>query len=172
MWNRNVSYGHVYFLKIHFYCIDVSRSHCVIKMGFADFFEIKSFRYLYYCRPLQGRWFFFFIYVIFIFSIIGVVQMVNKLNGTFTKSDEESFETFAVYCGLALHHAKVIDVVLFILLNYTLLFSIPLFSYHTGFKFFCRENSLFHFTGKLCFWFFNLKTNIEGDLKYYILSSK
>lgn len=115
---------------------------------------------------------FFFIYVIFIFSIIGVVQMVNKLNGTFTKSDEESFETFAVYCGLALHHAKVIDVVLFILLNYTLLFSIPLFSYHTGFKFFCRENSLFHFTGKLCFWFFNLKTNIEGDLKYYILSSK
>lgn len=59
MWNRNVSYGHVYFLKIHFYCIDVSRSHCVIKMGFADFFEIKSFRYLYYCRPLQGRWFFF-----------------------------------------------------------------------------------------------------------------
>jgi hypothetical protein len=33
--------------------------------------------------------------------------MVNKLNGTFTKSDEESFETFAIYCGLALHHAKV-----------------------------------------------------------------
>ena len=42
------------------------------------------------------------------FSIIGVVQMVNKLSGTFTKSDEESFETFAIYCGLALHHAKVI----------------------------------------------------------------
>ncbi len=41
------------------------------------------------------------------FSIIGVVQMVNKLNGTFTKADEESFETFAIYCGLALHHAKV-----------------------------------------------------------------
>ena len=33
--------------------------------------------------------------------------MVNKLSGTFTKSDEESFETFAIYCGLALHHAKV-----------------------------------------------------------------
>lgn len=41
------------------------------------------------------------------FSIIGVVQMVNKLDGTFTKSDEESFEAFATYCGLALHHAKV-----------------------------------------------------------------
>ena len=41
------------------------------------------------------------------YSIIGVVQMVNKLDGVFSKSDEESFETFAVYCGLALHHAKV-----------------------------------------------------------------
>jgi len=33
-------------------------------------------------------------------NVIGVVQMVNKRNGYFTKSDEESFETFAVYCGL------------------------------------------------------------------------
>lgn len=33
-------------------------------------------------------------------NVIGVVQMVNKTNGHFTKSDEESFETFAVYCGL------------------------------------------------------------------------
>ncbi len=33
-------------------------------------------------------------------SVIGVVQMVNKKNGHFTKGDEESFETFAVYCGL------------------------------------------------------------------------
>jgi len=40
-------------------------------------------------------------------NIFGVVQMVNKLQGTFTKADEEAFETFAVYCGLALHHAKV-----------------------------------------------------------------
>ena len=49
------------------------------------------------------------------FSIIGVVQMVNKFSGTFTKADEESFETFAVYCGLALHHAKVhIILILFI----------------------------------------------------------
>lgn len=60
-------------------------------------------------------------------SVIGVVQMVNKTNGHFTKSDEESFETFAVYCGLgrdhltfvprssqrvfllALHHASLYD---------------------------------------------------------------
>ncbi|KAL5022127.1 hypothetical protein ScPMuIL_001282 [Solemya velum] len=42
-------------------------------------------------------------------SIIGVVQMVNKLNGVFTKSDEQSFETFAIYCGLALHHAKLYE---------------------------------------------------------------
>ena len=34
--------------------------------------------------------------------------MVNKVNGLFTKADEESFEMFAVYCGLALHHAKVL----------------------------------------------------------------
>ncbi len=33
--------------------------------------------------------------------------MVNKLHGVFTKADEEAFETFAIYCGLALHHAKV-----------------------------------------------------------------
>ncbi|CAI9726207.1 3 3' [Octopus vulgaris] len=42
-------------------------------------------------------------------KVIGVVQMVNKLNGVFTKDDEEAFEAFAVYCGLALHHAKIYD---------------------------------------------------------------
>ena len=42
-------------------------------------------------------------------SIIGVVEMVNKRNGYFSKDDEEAFETFAVYCGLALHHAKLYD---------------------------------------------------------------
>lgn len=42
-------------------------------------------------------------------SIIGVVQMVNKKTGFFTKEDEEAFEMFAVYCGLALHHAKLYD---------------------------------------------------------------
>ncbi|XP_072170370.1 probable 3',5'-cyclic phosphodiesterase pde-5 [Diadema setosum] len=42
-------------------------------------------------------------------SVIGVVQMVNKKNGNFTRADEQAFETFAVYCGLALHHAKLYD---------------------------------------------------------------
>ncbi|XP_069128004.1 probable 3',5'-cyclic phosphodiesterase pde-5 isoform X4 [Argopecten irradians] len=42
-------------------------------------------------------------------SIIGVVQMVNKMDGIFNRADEESFETFAIYCGLALHHAKLYD---------------------------------------------------------------
>jgi cAMP and cAMP-inhibited cGMP 3',5'-cyclic phosphodiesterase 10 len=42
-------------------------------------------------------------------SVIGVVQMVNKQTGVFTIADEESFETFAIYCGLALHHAKLYD---------------------------------------------------------------
>ncbi|KAH1011856.1 hypothetical protein HUJ04_001136 [Dendroctonus ponderosae] len=42
-------------------------------------------------------------------SIIGVVQMVNKQAGFFTSDDEAAFETFAVYCGLALHHAKLYD---------------------------------------------------------------
>ncbi|CAD6184159.1 unnamed protein product [Caenorhabditis auriculariae] len=42
-------------------------------------------------------------------AVIGVVQMVNKHTGVFTKQDEDSFEIFAVYCGLALHHAKLYD---------------------------------------------------------------
>ncbi|KAK3786950.1 hypothetical protein RRG08_037415 [Elysia crispata] len=42
-------------------------------------------------------------------NVIGVVQMVNKLQGTFTKKDEEAFATFAIYCGLALHHAKLYE---------------------------------------------------------------
>ena len=33
--------------------------------------------------------------------------MVNKRQGVFTAADEKAFQTFAVYCGLALHHAKV-----------------------------------------------------------------
>ncbi|XP_066975379.1 probable 3',5'-cyclic phosphodiesterase pde-5 [Macrobrachium rosenbergii] len=42
-------------------------------------------------------------------NVIGVMQMVNKAGGIFTKDDEESFEMFAIYCGLALHHAKLYD---------------------------------------------------------------
>lgn len=42
-------------------------------------------------------------------AIIGVVEMINKRAGCFTKEDEEAFEVFAVYSGLALHHAKLYD---------------------------------------------------------------
>lgn len=42
-------------------------------------------------------------------SVIGVVQMINKRHGTFRKEDEQSFATYATYCGLALHHAKLYD---------------------------------------------------------------
>lgn len=42
-------------------------------------------------------------------TIIGVVQMVNKRSGYFSTEDQEAFEMFAVYCGLALHHAKLYD---------------------------------------------------------------
>ena len=48
-------------------------------------------------------------------SVIGVMQMVNKVSGEgedtprFTQADEKSFQTFSIYCGLALHHAKLYD---------------------------------------------------------------
>ncbi|XP_071807171.1 probable 3',5'-cyclic phosphodiesterase pde-5 isoform X1 [Asterias amurensis] len=50
------------------------------------------------CMPIYNRG-----------NVIGVVQMVNKKQGLFTKVDEQAFETFAVFCGLALHHAKLYD---------------------------------------------------------------
>ena len=42
-------------------------------------------------------------------AIIGVVQLVNKKKGHFTAKDESAFETFATYCGLALHNANLYD---------------------------------------------------------------
>ncbi|MGH0153715.1 UNVERIFIED_CONTAM: hypothetical protein FKN15_062389 [Acipenser sinensis] len=41
-------------------------------------------------------------------TVIGVVQMVNKLSGSaFTKTDENNFKMFAVFCALALHCANM-----------------------------------------------------------------
>jgi len=41
-------------------------------------------------------------------SVIGVVQMVNKISGSaFSKTDENNFKMFAVFCALALHCANV-----------------------------------------------------------------
>ena len=45
-------------------------------------------------------------------SILGVVQMVNKKSGAFTAQDMQAFEHFAIYCGLALHHARLYDKIL------------------------------------------------------------
>nr|XP_023488915.1 cAMP and cAMP-inhibited cGMP 3',5'-cyclic phosphodiesterase 10A isoform X5 [Equus caballus] len=41
-------------------------------------------------------------------SVIGVVQMVNKIGGSaFSKTDENNFKMFAVFCALALHCANM-----------------------------------------------------------------
>ena len=41
-------------------------------------------------------------------SVIGVVQMVNKISGSaISKTDENNFKMFAVFCALALHCANV-----------------------------------------------------------------
>ncbi|XP_036916411.1 cAMP and cAMP-inhibited cGMP 3',5'-cyclic phosphodiesterase 10A [Sturnira hondurensis] len=41
-------------------------------------------------------------------SVIGVVQMVNKVSGSaFSKTDENNFKMFAVFCALALHCANM-----------------------------------------------------------------
>ncbi|KAM4865607.1 cAMP and cAMP-inhibited cGMP 3',5'-cyclic phosphodiesterase 10A isoform 1-T1 [Thomomys bottae] len=41
-------------------------------------------------------------------SVIGVVQMVNKISGgAFSKTDENNFKMFAVFCALALHCANM-----------------------------------------------------------------
>ncbi|GIY28839.1 dual 3',5'-cyclic-AMP and -GMP phosphodiesterase 11 [Caerostris darwini] len=43
-------------------------------------------------------------------NIIGVNQIINKLNGDpFTKNDENFFEIFAIFCGLGIQHAQVYE---------------------------------------------------------------
>ena len=51
-------------------------------------------------------------------ATIGVLQLVNKVGGggggaeggaSFTAEDEARVRSFSVYCGLALHHAKLLD---------------------------------------------------------------
>lgn len=63
-------------------------------------------------------------------SLIGVVEMVNKRTGCFNKEDEEAFETFAVYCGLALHHAKLYDKIRRSEKKYRV--ALEVLSYHNG----------------------------------------
>ena len=41
-------------------------------------------------------------------EIYGVVEMINKKGGgAFTNSDQDHFQTFSVFCALALRYAKV-----------------------------------------------------------------
>lgn len=63
-------------------------------------------------------------------QVIGVVQMVNKMNGNFTKEDEESFRFFSIYCGLALHHAKLYDKIRRSEQKYKV--ALEVLSYHNG----------------------------------------
>ncbi|XP_052792233.1 cAMP and cAMP-inhibited cGMP 3',5'-cyclic phosphodiesterase 10A-like [Mya arenaria] len=54
------------------------------------------------CMPIQGK-----------NGVIGVVQLINRLNGRcFTADDEDAFSMFAVYSALALHYARVYNVIL------------------------------------------------------------
>ncbi|VDQ10661.1 unnamed protein product [Trichobilharzia regenti] len=39
--------------------------------------------------------------------ILGVVELLNKEEGSFTEDDEQIFKMYSVYCGLALNIAKV-----------------------------------------------------------------
>ncbi|XP_053400578.1 cAMP and cAMP-inhibited cGMP 3',5'-cyclic phosphodiesterase 10A-like [Mercenaria mercenaria] len=49
------------------------------------------------CMPISGK-----------HGVIGVVQMINRINGDcFTQDDEDAFRLFAVYCALALHYSRV-----------------------------------------------------------------
>ncbi|KAL4229999.1 hypothetical protein ACF0H5_010387 [Mactra antiquata] len=52
------------------------------------------------CMPISGR-----------HGVIGVVQMINRLDGDyFTEDDESAFKLFAVYCALALHYSRVYNI--------------------------------------------------------------
>ena len=44
-------------------------------------------------------------------TVIGVVQMINKIggDGVFTQEDEATMSQFVAYIGSALHHAKLYD---------------------------------------------------------------
>jgi len=77
-------------------------------IGMEEIFRLiieKDFFCYYYCRDIDQKTGYktktlLCMPIMIQGNVIGVVQMVNKKNGPFTKSDEESFETFAVYCGL------------------------------------------------------------------------
>uniref|UniRef100_T1GUS3 PDEase domain-containing protein n=1 Tax=Megaselia scalaris TaxID=36166 RepID=T1GUS3_MEGSC len=62
--------------------------------------------------------------------------MVNKRNGHFTVEDEQAFEMFAVYCGLAVHHTKLYDKIRKSEQKYKV--ALEVLSYHST----CAENEV------------------------------
>ena len=43
-------------------------------------------------------------------QVLAVAQLINKKeDGSFTPTDQQSFEVFAAYCGLALQNAQLYD---------------------------------------------------------------
>lgn len=52
------------------------------------------------CMPISGK-----------HGVIGVVQMINRLDGDyFTQDDEVAFKSFAIYSALALHYSRVYNI--------------------------------------------------------------
>uniref|UniRef100_A0A2K6US12 cAMP and cAMP-inhibited cGMP 3',5'-cyclic phosphodiesterase 10A n=1 Tax=Saimiri boliviensis boliviensis TaxID=39432 RepID=A0A2K6US12_SAIBB len=86
-------------------------------------------------------------------SVIGVVQMVNKVSGSaFSKADENNLEMFSVFCALALHCANMYHRICHSECIYPV--TMEKLSYHsisTGLMRFtlpvrlCKEIELFHF---------------------------
>ncbi|VDP85185.1 unnamed protein product [Echinostoma caproni] len=42
-------------------------------------------------------------------EVIGVLEMINKVTGTFDKEDEDLLQLYSTYCGLAIHVARMYD---------------------------------------------------------------
>ncbi|OXA56283.1 hypothetical protein Fcan01_10060 [Folsomia candida] len=91
-------------------------------------------------------------------TVIGVVQMVNKRSGGFTKEDEEAFQTFAVYCGLALHHAKLYDKIRRSEQKFKV--ALEVLSYHNT----CHDNEFITFKAH------GVPSNVLGLDDYYFVS--
>eukprot|EP00163_Fabomonas_tropica_P002903 TRINITY_DN1235_c0_g1_i4.p1 TRINITY_DN1235_c0_g1~~TRINITY_DN1235_c0_g1_i4.p1 ORF type:complete len:1307 (+),score=396.90 TRINITY_DN1235_c0_g1_i4:645-4565(+) len=62
-------------------------------------------------------------------EVIAVCQLVNKKKGSFTSEDEEVFEAFAVFCGIALFNARLYDIA--ILSQKKTQVALELISYHS-----------------------------------------
>ncbi|CAG9558101.1 unnamed protein product [Danaus chrysippus] len=70
-------------------------------------------------------------------KVIGVVQMVNKINAdNFDREDEVAFEIFSTFFGLALHHARLYDKIMRKEQRYRV--ALEVLSYHNT----CKEDEV------------------------------